>query len=189
MSYGSARDDSGGELGSLAQSARRTSLRQARIILIIIGALNLLLGVGVFLMAEGIVRQSIEAEKRKAGPNVVFDPAEVKKVEEHQLQVVRLVAGGEALLGLIFIGLGMAVYRAPVACTVTGLVLFVGLHATAAAIDPVSIVQGILFKIIFLICLIKAVQAALAYEREMKAERAARRDEFESGMSEEPYAN
>jgi hypothetical protein len=173
----------------LAQSARRTSLRQARIILIILGALNLLGGVVIIFMAEGMVRQSIEEEKRKAGPNVVFDPAEVKKVEEHQLRVVRLLAGGSALFGFLFIGLGMAVYRAPVACTVTGLVLFVGLHATAAAFDPMEIVRGILLKIIFLVCLIKAVQAALAYERELKAERAARRDEFAAGAGEEPSAS
>jgi hypothetical protein len=188
VSYGRSRDDSDEELGSLTQSARRTSLKQARIILILIGSLNLVCGIAVFSFAENLVKQSIEEEKQKAGPGVVFDDAKIKEVQESQVRTLRLILAGTAIIGLVFIGLGIAVYRAPVACTVTGLVLYVGLQAIGAAIDPADLVRGILIKIIFVVALVKAVQAALAYEREVRAEREARsrRDEYESGGREEP---
>lgn len=186
MSHGQSRDESPEELGSLAQSARRTSLRQARIILIVIGSLNFVCGMLVFGFVETLVNQAIEQEKRKAGPGVVFDEAKVKEVHDAQVRAVQLILAGTMVVGLVFIGLGMAVYKAPVACTVTGLVLYVGLQAIGAAVDPADLVRGLLIKIIFIVALVKAVQAALAYEREAKAERELRRDDYETGEREEP---
>jgi predicted RND superfamily exporter protein len=189
VSYGRSRDDSHeDELGSLTQSARRTSLRQARIILIVIGTLTVLLNLVFLLRVEKEAKDVIAAEKQKAGPGAQFDEAKIKETEETIVRIARLIYGGTIVLGVIFIILGIAVYAAPVACTVTGLVLYVAGIAIFAAIEPMSLVQGILFKILFTIALVKAVQAALAYEREVKAERAARsrRDEYESGEREEP---
>jgi uncharacterized membrane protein len=171
------------ELGSLAQSARRSSLKQARIILIIIGVLTLALNLVLFFNAEKEVRQALEQEKQKAGPGVVFDPIQLKEAEEQILNVVKLVYGGTAALGVVFIVLGIAVYAAPVPCTVTGLVLYVAGIAVFAVINPANLLSGLVVKIIIIIGLVKAVQAAAAYERERKAERQARqrdRDESEA---------
>ncbi len=177
-----SRDDDE-ELGSLAQSARRTSLKQARIILIIIGVFTLGLNLVLFFNAENEVRQALEQEKQKAGPGVVFDPIKLKEAEEQILNVVKLVYGGTAALGVVFIVLGIAVYAAPVPCTVTGLVLYVAGIAVFAVIDPTNLVRGLIVKILIIVGLVKAVQAAVAYERERKAELEARprdRDESEA---------
>jgi hypothetical protein len=188
VSYGRSRDESDEELGSLTQSARRTSLKQARIILIVIGSLTVLMNLVYFFRIEQDAKEVISAEKQKAGPGVQFDEARLKEAEQTIVRIARLIHGGAILLGVIFIGLGIAVYKAPVACTSAGLVLYLAGIAIFAAIEPLSLVQGILFKIIFTIALVKAVQAALAYEREVRAEREARsrHDEYESGGREEP---
>lgn len=172
MSDGNRRGDSGDEeLGSLAQSARQTSLRQARGILIAIGILQLLGSIFLFFNVENEARAVIEAEKRQAGPGMVFDPVKVKEAEEELVRIARLIYFGVMGVSIVFIILGILVPKAPVACTVTGLVLFIALNAVAALADPVNLVRGIILKVIFLICLIKAVQAAQAYEREAKAAR------------------
>jgi hypothetical protein len=187
VSYGTSRGDSD-ELGSLTQGARRTSLRQAKIILIVIGSLNFVCGLVLFPFVDRLVQGSIDEEKRKAGPGMVFDEAKVKEVKESQVRVLRLILAGAVIVGLVFIGLGMAVYKAPVACTVTGLVLYVGLQAIGVAVDPAELVRGLLIKIIFIVALIKAVQAAVAYEREAKALREAgpRRGDHDTGEPMEP---
>jgi hypothetical protein len=172
VSDGNRRGDSGDdELGSLAQSARQTSLRQARAILIVIGVLQLLGSIFLFFNVQNFAREEIEAEKRKAGPGVVFDPVKVKEIEDEYSRIMRVVSIGVMGVSVVFIILGILVPKAPVACTVTGLVLFIALNAVAALADPVNLVRGIILKVIFLICLIKAVQAAQAYEREAKAAR------------------
>ncbi|MDB5311234.1 MAG: hypothetical protein JWO38_5436 [Gemmataceae bacterium] len=164
----------GKELGSLAQSARRTSLKQARTILIVVGVLTALMNVFMFVNAEAEVRKAFEDEKRKLGPGMVFDEAEIKKTSESALQVTRLIYGGTVFLGVLFVCLGLAVYRAPVVCTVTGLVLYLAANAIFAALDPLNLVRGIIVRVIIIVAMVKAVQAALAYEREAKAEREAR---------------
>jgi hypothetical protein len=186
VSEGKWRGKSGDEeLGSLAQSARQTSLKQARGILIVIGLLTLVLNGIFFANAENEVRQVIDAEKAKLGPGMVVDPAKAKEAEQKLLQMCRLVYGGTAFLGLVFVVLGIAVYKAPVACTVTGLVLYVAGNAVFAAIEPLLLIQGIIVKIIIVVALVKAVQAALAYEREARAAtRAARTDDPHEGEDE-----
>jgi hypothetical protein len=164
------------ELGSLAQSARKSSLGQARAILIVVGVLNLIGGIFFYVNAENEARQVIEAEKRKAGPMVTFDPARVKEVEQEITRIARLIYLGVIGVSVVFIILGILVHKAPVACTVTGLVLFLALNAVAIVADPMNILRGLILKIIFLVCLVKAVQAAVAYQKEMKQARRSSRD-------------
>ena len=153
-------DDDG--LGSLAQSARQTSLRQARIILIIVGILTL--GVNLFMLSN--IDNEIAQVKRE-NPGAIID--------ESLIRTVRLIYGATAALGGIFILLGIFVYAAPVACTVTGLVLYLGGIAVFAALEPQSLVRGLIIKILIIVGLVKSVQAAAAYQREVKAEREAAR--------------
>src|SRR5262245_22290715 len=187
VSYGTRRDDSDDEeLGSLAQSARRTSLKQARAILIVVGVLNLLVSIFFFLNVRNEAKEAIEAEKRKLGPGMVVDQEKAREAEELVVRIGRAIYGGTILLSIIFIALGIAVYRAPVACTVTGLVLYLAGNAVFAVLDPMNLLRGVLIKIIIVVAMVKAVQAALAYEREVKVERAARRGDYESGGHQEP---
>jgi hypothetical protein len=154
-------------LGSLAQSARQSSLKQARVILILVGVLTLAVNLVLFLNIENEVQ-----DLRRQHPGIV--------IPQDAIQTARLIYGGTAALGGVFIVLGIAVYAAPVVCTVIGLVLYLGGFAVFAVLDPENIHRGIIIKILIIVGLIKAVQAAAAYEREAKAERAASRDEYES---------
>jgi hypothetical protein len=53
-----------------------------------------------------------------------------------------------------------------VPATALGLILYVGAFAIFAAMDPASIAQGIIIKIIIIVGLVKALQSALAYQKE-----------------------
>jgi ABC-type siderophore export system fused ATPase/permease subunit len=92
--------------------------------------------------------------------------------------VVRLVYGGIAFLGVLFILLGFLVTRFPLPATIIALVLYLGSNAVLALLDPAVLVQGIIFKIIVVVCLVKALQAAIAYQRELRA--AGTADEYRS---------
>lgn len=160
-------------LGSLAQSARSKNLSTARWVLIIVGVLtcgvNLLMLVNVANEAD----RAIEAERVKAGPGAFIDPVKGKEVKETIIRFGQLLYGGSIVLGLVFIGLGLAVYQIPVAATVLGLILYIGGNLAFAALDPSNLARGLIVKIIIIVALVKAVQAAVAYERERREERAA----------------
>ncbi len=148
-----ARDDG---LGSLAQSARGAGLGQARGILYAVGVLNVVLHALALAFLEQLVGRA----------------------DDETVRVARLLLAGWILVGVVFLALGAAVYRAPVACTVTGLVMYLALIAVNAVADPGSLVNPCLgvFRFLVIAGLAKAVQAAAAYEKQHRAEaRQARR--------------
>jgi hypothetical protein len=151
------RNDGLPKLGSLAQKAREKSLNTARIILILVGILQIGVGIGFAMMAQ----QNLEAEVKKQGM-VIVD----QRAFESTVHLLQAINGAAAFVGLLLLMCGLLVKRYPVPMTVTGLVLYVGLHATLAILEPESLVRGILLKIIFVVALVKAIQAAAAYQRE-----------------------
>ena len=54
----------------------------------------------------------------------------------------------------------------PVPCTITGLVLYLGANAAFGLMDPTSLARGLIVKIVIIVALFKAVQAAIAYQKE-----------------------
>ncbi len=80
--------------------------------------------------------------------------------------IVRLVNGVAVALGVVFIILGVIVNRFPVPATIISLILYVGSALGFAALDPSTLARGAIIKIIIVVALIKAIQAALAYEKE-----------------------
>jgi hypothetical protein len=149
-------------LGSLAQAARQKSLRQARGLLIIIG----LLTAGVNIVMVFTMREQIRAEvaKVQAQGNLVDHQAVEAIVRGGQV-----LAGGFVLMGIVFVALGLAVKAYPVPITVTAFVLYVGSAVVMALLDPEQIGRGLIFKIIIVVALVKAIQAAVAYQRESSA--------------------
>ena len=71
----------------------------------------------------------------------------------------------------MFIGLGLAVYKIPVVATVLGLILYIGANIVFVVLtgNPLVLAQGIVVKILIIIGLFKAVQSAVAYQREQQA--------------------
>jgi hypothetical protein len=52
---------------------------------------------------------------------------------------------------------------------VTGLVLYIAGNLIFGLIEPTSLIRGILIKILIVIAMVKAVSAAIAYQREVSS--------------------
>jgi hypothetical protein len=156
-------------MGRLAQSARSTQLKSARGIMLGIGILTVLANGALFALAASQVQEAIDAEIAKLPPGRVADPVKVQEVKERAIKEAHLVAGGAMMVGLIFVGCGLLVDKQPVVSTATALGLYIASTAVFAAINPGSITAGIYIKIFVIIGLVKAVQAAIAYQKEQTA--------------------
>lgn len=140
-------------LGSLGQSARKKKLNQTRGLLIGVGALMILLNVFDIVQIPDFVKKGMPA----ALVNLVY-----------------LIDGGFICLGAIFIVLGLLIHAHPVPVTILALVLFVGWYFITGLLLPLMFVQGIILKIIVVVALAKAIQTAVAYQKEeQEAARAA----------------
>lgn len=157
-------------VGSLAQSARKKDLSRARNILIFIGVLTVIVN-GIQLgMAEDQIREAFAQDVAAAETQgMVLDMDKVAELEESALSMARLIVGAAVAVGVVFIVLGAIVKKFPVVSTVTGLVLYVGSVAVFGMIDPSTLARGLVMKIIVVVFLAKAVQAAAAYQRESHA--------------------
>jgi hypothetical protein len=158
-----------GGLGSLAQSARTKQLKTARAILYFVGGLTIVVNVAFVIFAEPIVNSQIDRELRELQQqNMEIDPGALKEYRQQAIRITRLVNGIAVLIGVVFIVCGALVYTYPVPATITSLVLYIGSAAAYGVIDPTTLARGWLIKLLILIGLFKAVQAAFAYESERK---------------------
>jgi MFS family permease len=156
-------------LGSLAQAARGKQLRRARNILIVVGVLQILVNGIMLALVPSQVKSQVNAELSKMRSQRVLSADEQRQLEQVVLRVAFAVTGGLVFLGLVFVVFGFLVQRYPVPITVISLVLFIGVHVVLAVLDPSTLVMGWVIKIIFVVALVKALQAAVAYQREMRA--------------------
>lgn len=162
-----------GSLSNLAQTARMKHIKSAKTVLFIVGVLTMGLSAVMFFLAETTVQSEIDKEIHKLGFGVQIDPVKLAEIKSEGVAKVRLGAGIGILEGLAFLLLGIFVQKAPVAMTATGLVLYVADYAIGSAFDPTYLVKGIIVKVIIIVCLVKALNAAIAYEREKRNEAAA----------------
>jgi hypothetical protein len=169
-------DSPAGSYGSLAQDARLKQLKTARVVMWIVGLLTLAVYGYLFMTAEKQVASEVDKELRKQGSSLVDvrrdgDPEKLKGFEVEYAKAVkkaRMIFGVSAFLGIIFIGCALLVKSKPVVATVTALVLYVGSFFATLAIDPASAPKGIIIKVLVVACLVSALKAALAYEREQE---------------------
>jgi hypothetical protein len=159
-----------GGLGSLAQSARAKELRSARVIFILIGVLTLIgfaINIGTLEMQ---VDMAIKAEMKSQNLSESdVDPQSVAAARQAIKRVAYLIIGGMAAMAVVYFVLAALVSRHPIPVTVSGLVIFLASAAIFAVIDPTTLVQGIIIKILIIIGLIKAVSAAIAYQKSLPA--------------------
>jgi len=161
----------GDDLGSLAQAARSKQLHSARTILLVVGILTVLVNGFFVFMAKSMVEKQFEtdlADLRRQG--MVIDDSKVEELREGAISSTRLINGIGLALGMVFIFLGANVKKYPIPMTITGLILYLGSAAVFGLIDPTTLVRGIIIKILIVVGLFKAVQSAIAYEKEMKNE-------------------
>jgi len=75
------------------------------------------------------------------------------------LLIMNLVLAG------VYAGLGFWGRVSPLPAAIVGLVLFVSVWAVSAVLDPASIVQGIIVKIIVIAVLVRAIQAGVKHKQ------------------------
>jgi hypothetical protein len=160
---------SAAQLGSLAQAARGKELRTARVIMWFIGVMTLAINAFFFSTAAADVQKEIDKEIAKLQPGLVVDQAKVEQIKGEAVRTARLVNGGGILLGAVFIACGILVRRHPVPATITALALYLGGTAIFGMINPSSLAAGFIVKILIVVGLFKAVQAAIAFRREQTA--------------------
>lgn len=161
------------ELGSLAQSARKTSLGSARGIMIFIGIFQILGNIAFILLTEKMV---IDAVQKEVGQQNMGLP----EVQDHIKQatlMAQVIQGGFVCVGVLFLILAALIYKAPVVCTTMGLVLVLVAWAVPVALTAIGgdleeagrfLVNGIIIKIIIILALVRAIQSAVAYQNEQK---------------------
>ncbi len=157
------------DLGSLAQSARAKQLKTARGILLFVGIMTVAFNVGFVFFAESVVDSQIETELREIrAQHLEVDQEKLAELRQQAIRSTQLVNGIGVIIGIVFLACALAVYRYPVASTVTSLVLYLGAAAVYGVLDPTTLARGWWVKILIVIGLFKAVQAALAFESDRK---------------------
>ena len=156
-------------LGGLAQSARSKEIKGARTTLMVIGVLTLLVQAVLFAGSRKEVDQEIEKQIRSLPAGQVADPVMVEEFRSEILGAVRLIYGGGVVLGILFIVLGFLAPTYPVPATAGGLVLYIGSTAVFGYLDPSSLARGLIIKVIIVTGLFKAMQAAIAHQKEANA--------------------
>jgi hypothetical protein len=86
---------------------------------------------------------------------------------ERNLKLVRIILAVAIFLGVIYAGLGLMVKSYPVPITIVALVLYIGTILVLAFIEPQTLVQEIIVKVVFVVGMIKALHAALTYKRDL----------------------
>jgi hypothetical protein len=141
-------------LGSLAQSARTKQIKSARLILYVVGVLNLIIALGAYALVG-----SLSGRPQAPAPEVL-----------NAMKIMSIVI---AAIGIVFIVLGVLTKRYPVPATITALVIYTALLAMNVlnVVNDPKQVASLFIPIVIEIALIRAVRAALAYQRELNAAR------------------
>ncbi len=156
-------------LGSLAQSARKTHLASARVTMFVVGILTIAANVVMLNLAKANVDQAFNAEIfRLQEQGMEFDDAEIARLKEQAVVNLEWTSWGFIGSGVLFLVLGLLIYRFPVPCTVLGLILYLGGQAVTVAGNPEMLTRGIFLKVIIVFALVRAIQAAVAYQNEKK---------------------
>jgi hypothetical protein len=157
---------SSSNLGSLAQSARAKQLKTARAIMIIVGVLTIAFNGFMFVNTHNEVDQVVQKQIQELHAKGMMEvQASVEEFRHRVTLFCQMIYGATVALGVIFVILGIMVYTYPVPATVLGLVLYIGAAAIFAFLNPASLVQGVILKIIVVVALVKSIQAAVAYQR------------------------
>jgi hypothetical protein len=68
-------------------------------------------------------------------------------------------------VAVIFLALYFWARKSPLPAAIVGLVVFITIHLLDAIADPASLAQGIIFKIIIIVVLARAIQSGLLYRK------------------------
>lgn len=144
-------------LGDLANFVRKGILKQSRIALAVVGVLTLGFATYKYVQLQG--------EIDEAGP--LLREAFASEIAEANLIFYLTMA-----VGVLFLGLAAFVYRYPLFCTLSGLVIYVAAILISGIVDPSTLYQGIIMRVAIVAVLINGVKTAIVYSKELKKEKA-----------------
>ena len=126
------------------------ALATAQITLILVGLLTIALNGFLLFNAPNEVQEVMQ------GGNVAM-------TQESLLQFVQIFYGAFIAVGTIMIILGALIYQFPVFCPLAGLILYILAIVVSGVIDPMSLVKGIIIKVLVIVALGKAVGDGASY--------------------------
>ncbi len=141
-------------------------MNQARGILIAIGVIIIIMqAVPLIDFKQGFhFMTPREALEKMVPPGQVLLPGALDAAVAVFTAVLALYVG----VGVVFFVLAALIKKIPVIATTAGLVIFSLVVLTDFIFDPEHWYQGMVLKIIFVVCLAKAIGAAIAYEKERR---------------------
>jgi hypothetical protein len=114
----------------------------------------------------GQVDAEIDKEIAKLrGQGMVIDSSLIPDIRAASVRAGQLIGAVTIAMGVAFIVFGFLVHKYPVPITAISLILYVGALAIFGWLDPSTLVQGWLIKILFIGGLVKALKAAVAYQQ------------------------
>ena len=132
-------------------------------------AQRILIVIGLLTMAvNGFLLYNLPNEIQQAIQQLQIGPADVDQFRQVATISGYVIYGSPAFLGLLFVIFGVIIKRFPVAITITSLVLYVLAAAAFALLNPATLMQGFIFKIIIIMALFQSIKAARAYQSHAK---------------------
>ncbi|WP_437817215.1 hypothetical protein [Sorangium sp. So ce1078] len=158
------------ERSSGDMAAHMKHVREARQTIILLAVMFVLGGVVMYLLARGQAEAAL-ANLREMDPEMIFPQPiggesmtvarlrDLIESEPRQLLLVNL------FLSALMAGLWFWAKKSLLPAILVALAVFVTVHVASAIIDPKTIVQGVIIKIVALVALTRGVKAALAARR------------------------
>jgi hypothetical protein len=155
------------EASDSSAAERAKHIRSASHMIAILAALFVLGGLLMFYTSGKEATEALQQLQGLPDEMVFPEPimgktltvAEVRQTVEREPY---LVLGLNWLLALIMAGLFLWSRRSPFPAVIAALAVFVVVHVANAVVDPVTIVKGIILKVIAIIALVKGVRAGFA---------------------------
>jgi len=155
--------------GGAGDGDASNKISKARKWLLAISILTLVSGFIMFAIQQSEVEKQIRAAEAQIAN---IDPATRDAIfkekigmtwdqaVKHDRGQVKLLLGVNIALAAIYLGLFYWARRNALAATVTALILFITVYAISAVLEPKTLYQGILIKILFVAALAGAISAA-----------------------------
>ena len=157
-------------LNSLAQEVRLRRLRSIRNLLILIGLGTILTYSAFLAYAPEEVKLALDAALKEAHRSRAdFPRAEYAQWESSALRITQLIYGCMIGCGVLFLALSALVGRFPVIATIASLVLYVAVNAILAVMSPLSLLSGVIIKIVIIAALGASISTAVSFERGRRA--------------------
>jgi len=151
---------------SLAQSARRKQLNVARGILFGVGILTIVVNLAQLAMVDNEIDKQLDQEAAKiVQQGRMIDQVKFAEIKQAAKRVGHLIMYGVIGLGALYIVFGLLIWKFPVPITIIALTIYVGSAVVFAILAPETLLAGIVVKVIIVVALVKAVQAAIAYQK------------------------